>query len=264
MSRMLRLMDAGWASLQTKVASGSRDAALACLVRWLRRPDLSPSVATEANILAGKLHLHLENYNQARRYLAMASKLDPTQGRIYYLWGLAYEQDPHGCLRRAARRFRAAVQRDPQNGLYRAAYGRALVRCDQRSRGVWQLRKAATAAPGRMSVVGLVVDGLLEARRFTLARRIVQHARFLNPRNPELIGLERRVRFEWAQCLQRRTTRQRQEAELATEGGRVVLPFIRVSRPESTGKKQTGKVRYDVFSFPQPHFPHLRVRRVDG
>lgn len=263
MSRMLRLMDAGWASIRSMATHGCRHTALARLDRWLSRPDLPASIAVEANTLTGELYLQSECYPEARRHLARAARLDPTQARIHYLWGLAHEQDPHGCHHRAARRFRAALQREPNHTLYRAAYGRALVRCKQIRRGVRHLRTAAAAKPGDVSVVRLAVTGLLEARRFTLARRVLYRARFLNPRNSELKTLSCRLSFEWIQHRQRRTTRHRQEAEFAKEGGRVVLPFIRVNRPISQ-VWLAGKTRRDVVSLPQPHSPRLGVRRVDG
>jgi hypothetical protein len=80
----------------------------------------------------------------------------------------------------------------------------------------------------------------------------------------ELRTLVERVRFASArrdQRGERGTTRKGQEAKLAREGARVVLPFIRVSTETKPRKGEI--VRRDVVSLPRPHFPRLRSRNAD-
>ena len=71
------------------------------------------------------------------------------------------------------------------------------------------------------------------------------------------------LRFETARHEQGRATRHRHGAEFAMDGGRVVLPFVRVARADQK-PAQVGTTRRDVVSLPQPHFPRLRVGRADG
>lgn len=261
MSRMLSLMDAGWASVRSSATHGRRTDTLAQIVRWLARPDVPPVVAAEAHRLAGELLIDAERYAEARRHLKAAAALVPTHAPTFYLWGLAHELDPHGCDRRAALRFRAACRLDPKNALYRAAFGRAAVRCDRVNFGVRELLAAAAAAPCDLPVLRVAIDGLLEAGRFAAARRIVNTARFLRPADRGVTAIGQRVSFEQARHEQGRTTRHRQGADLARDGGRVVLPFVRVTRTEAV--PGAGAVRRDVVSLPKPHLPHLRVGRAD-
>ena len=268
MSRMLTLIQAGWASIRSSVAQGRRTDALTRLKRLLVRPDVPASVAADAHRLAGELLTDAERYPEARRHLRAAAALEPNCARTYYLWARAQERDPLGCDRRAALGYRKASRLDPACALYRAAFGRSAVRCDCVKTGIRELLAAADAAPGDLEVIRVVVEGLLEADRPGTARRVLNRSSFLcRGAAPvrELRLLSERVRFARAQREQRGergTTRHGQEAEFAREGGRVVLPFVRVA---TEGAKRPGEsVRRDVISFPRPHFPRLGSRKADG
>jgi hypothetical protein len=270
MSRTLTLIGAGWASVRSSAAHGRRTDTLNRLRSLLARPDLPTSVACEAHRLAGELLVEAERYPKARRHLRLAAGIAPTQAQTFYLWGLAHERDPHGCDRLAAKQFRKASELEPGNSTYRAAFGRAAVRCDRLKRGVRELLTAAVAAPGDVAVIRVVTEGLIEAGRLDAARRVLNKARFLCfgiAKDRELVDLWERVRFETARCVQRETTRHRQDAEFATDGGRVVLPFVRLAKETRTGTKSESdsseSTRRDVVSMPRPHFPRLRVRRAD-
>jgi len=132
--------------------------------------------------------------------------------------------------------------------------------------GVRELLAAADAAPGDLAVLRVAIDGLLEADRLQPARRLVIRASFLCrdvARMRELRALDERVRFAAARREQRGergTTRHRQDAEHARDGGRVVLPFIRIARATTSNG---SAVRRDVVSIPRPHFPRLRSRKAD-
>ena len=268
MSRMLTLNDAGWELVRTSAAHGRRADALNRVTRLLARPDLSASVAAEANRLAGELLIDAERYSDARRHLSAAAALEPRCARGFYLWGLAHERDPHGCDRRAAARFRRASELEPQNHPYRAAFGRAAVRCDALKTGVRELLAAADAAPGDAAVIRVAAEGLIEAGKYRTARRVLTRARFLCPGDCDLAALWQRVRFEAARSDQeqtrgqRGTTRHEQDAELARDGGRVVLPFVRIA-DGGAERREVGTTRLDFVSFPKPHFPRLMSRNAD-
>ena len=267
MSRMLTLLDAGWTSIRFSVAQGRRTDALNRLTRLLARPDVPTPVAADAHRLAGELLTDAERYSEARRHLRAAAALEPTHARTFYLWGLACERDPLGDDRRAALRFRMANKLDPGNALYQAAFGRAAVRCDAVKTGVRELLAAADASPGDLAVVRVAIEGLLEAGKLDAAGRVLNAARFRcrdGVKERELAALAEQVRFEAArrdQREKREATRQRQDAELARDGGRVVLPFIRIATKSASGGDKRD--RRDALSMPRPHFPRLRPRKAE-
>jgi Flp pilus assembly protein TadD len=256
---MLTLLESGWAFARALARAGRRTDALALLGRLLGRPDLPAAVAADARRLAGELELEAERYAAARRHLRAAAALEPTHAGTHYRLGLAYERDPHGDDRRAAARFKKASDLEPANPLYRAAFGRAAVRCDAVKTGVRALLVAADAAPGNVPMLRVVVGGLIEAGKPAAARKVVEQARFLCPENRELHAIRERVRFEVARQRQQ-NERSKQDAPFATEGEFVLLPFVRVvggpDRP-ATG----GVIRRDPGSKPRPHIARLRADR---
>jgi len=267
MSRMLTLIQAGWSSIRFLAAQGRRTDALSRLPRLLSRQDVPTPIAADAHRLAGELLTDAEQYTNARRHLRAAAALEPLHARTYYLWALAHERDPNGCDRRAALRFRKAASLEPANGLYRACSGRAAVRCDRIKWGVCELLQAADRAPGDLAVIRVVVDGLLEADRLGTARRVLNRVAFVCRDIGSVRGLKflnERIQFAIArrgQRGERGTTRHGQDANFARDGGRVVLPFIRVAT--ETPARTAERVRRDVLSLPRPHFPRLRSRRAD-
>jgi len=275
MSRMLTLIDAGWESIRASVARGRRYDAIDRATTLLARPDLPAAVAFEAHQLVGELHTEAERYTNARRHLRAAAALEPTVARTFYLWGIAFEQDPHGCDRRATLRFRRACELEPENTVYRAAFGRAAVRCGRSKFGVRTLLAAVETAPDDIPTLRIVTDGLLEAGKLNAARRVLVKARFLNPTSRQLAACWDRMRFEETRKQQRllyaqqKTTRHGQDAENAKDGGRVVLPFVRLVGMSEAGEDSgnqtsgTGSMRRDVVSLPKPHFPRLLGRKAD-
>jgi hypothetical protein len=267
MSRMLTLIQAGWSSIRFSAAQGRRKDALAQLARLLSRQDVPTPIAADAHRLAGELFTDAEQYSNARRHLRAAAALEPLHARTFYLWALAHERDPHGCDRRAALGFCKAASLEPTYALYRACFGRAAVRCDKTKRGVRELLQASDKAPGDLAVIRVVVDGLLEADRPGTARRVLNRAGFLcrdSARARELRSLNERGQFAIVrrdQRGERGTTRHGQDAEFARDGGRVVLPFIRVAA--ETPAQNGEHMRRDVLSLPRPHFPRLLSRKAD-
>lgn len=261
MSRTLTLLDSGWVCARALARAGRRTDALALLGRLLSRPDLPAAVAADARRLAGELELEGERYGAARRHLRAAAAAEPGHAGTHYKLGLAHERGPHGDDRRAAARFKKASDLEPANPLYRAAFGRAAVRCDAVRTGVRALLAAAGAAAGNVPVLRVVVGGLLEAGKPAAARRVVEQARFLCPENRELTAIRERVRFEVARRRQQ-NERRKQDAPFATDGEFVLLPFVRVvggsGRPTPA-----GTIRFDRGSQPRPHLARVRAPRAD-
>jgi Flp pilus assembly protein TadD len=258
MSRTLTILHSGWASARALARGGRRAHALAVIEQLLSRPDVPAPIAADARRLAGELELYRERYAAARRHLRAAAALEPTHAETHYRLGLAHERDPHGDDRLAAVRFKKASKLEPDNPLYRAAFGRAAVRCDRVKAGVRALLAAADAAPGDTPVLRVVVGGLLEAGKPGAARRVVDRARFLCPANRELDAIREQVRFENARRRQQ-NERSKQDAPFATEGEFVLLPFVRVVG--GSGRAKAGVIRRDRVSMPRPHL--ARLHRAD-
>ena len=262
MSKTLALVHAGWDAARALARSGRRSAAVAQLRRLVALPGVPSPVLADARRLAGELLTDAGKYKEARRHLRAAAELEPTHARTHHLLGLAWERDPDGCDRRAAIRFKKAVACEPGNALYRAALGRAAVRCGKVRRGVRELIAAADQTPGDVAVVRVVVGGLTEAGRLKTARRVLLAARFLRPQCGEVAGLWNRLQFEAARVGQE-DHRRKDAAGSAREGGVVLLPFLRiagVSRKPAGGRPTT---RRDVISLPRPHLARRRLHRAD-
>lgn len=262
MSRTLTLIHAGWGTIRALARSGRRRDALNHIGRLLACPDLPQAVAADAHRLAAELLIDAEDYTRARRHLRAAILIQPAHPHSHYLLGQAFEQDPNGDDRRAACWYKKAVNLEPTNPLYRAAFGRAAVRADRPICGTRNLLVAADASPDNVAVLRIVVDGLLEAGRTTDARRVLVKARFLRPADRTVSGLWERVRFETAR-LGQQAARSTQDAAIAMDGESSVIPFVRVV---GAGSHQgpSSTIRWDSYSKPRPHVARFRSARSDG
>jgi hypothetical protein len=274
MSTTLTLIDAGWNIVQILAARGQKADALAQLIRLLARPDVPPSLAVEGHRLAGELALELEKYATARRHLNIAATQEPNNAGTQYTMGRAWEEDPDGCDRRAAICYKKAVGLDETNPQYRVSFGRAAARCGKIKLGTREMLAAVDAAKSDLEVIRVAVSGLLEVGKVNTARKVIAQSRFLCPGNAELAFLWEQMKFESARLMQKtgENTRHAQDAHIATEGGRVVLPFVRpvnVNENEPSGNNGSrngsgrGTVRRDTASFPRPHIARLRARKAD-
>ncbi len=273
MSRTLTLVGAGWESVRATAERGQRADALSRLTRLLARPDVPAARAAEGHRFAGELALGLGRHATARRHLRAAAALEPAHAGTHHLAGRAWEEDPDGCDRKAAIRYRTAAKLDAANPLYRAAFGRAAARCGKVKFGCREMLAATEQVPGDAAVVRVVVNGLLEVGRAAAARQVLLTARFLRPGNTELAALWERVRFETARQAQRKTgkatktrenARYAQDAQFATDGDRATLPFVRLAHDTGPSKGgEDGAVRRDAASFPRPHLARLRARKAD-
>ncbi|AWM37827.1 hypothetical protein GobsT_41430 [Gemmata obscuriglobus] len=269
MSRTLTLIQTGWESIRATATSGRKTDALAQLDRLLARPDVPADILRDGSKLAAELALDGGRFVAARRHLKTVLALDASDARACYLTGRAWEEDPDGCDRRAMLAYRKATLLDGTNATFRAAFGRAAVRCGKVKCGAREMRAAADQTPGNIEVIRVVVRGLLEANRPSAARKVLERASFLNPGGAELTSLFGRVRFETARQAQRQAekaseyTRHAQDAQFARDGDRVLLPFVRIAGGIGP-KRDDVAVRTDVVSFPRPHFARLRSGKADG
>lgn len=262
MSRTLTLIHAAWESTQRLIRCGRRRDGLDQVRKLLSLADIPGEIAAEAHRLAGELLIEQERYGESRRHLRASAALNDSSSRTHYLLGLAFERDPRGDDLRAARRFRKASRLEPANAMYRAAFGRAAVRCDRVKTGVRELIAAGESAEG-IAVLRIVVDGLIEADRAPEALRVLDKVRFRLAKLPSLSTLRERVRFEMARTGQRRLS-SRQDALLARDGAFALLPFIRIANAKEGGKPASaGTIRLDTISFPRPHLARTGSSNAD-
>lgn len=262
MSRTLTLIQAAWESACRLARCGRRIDALARIRKILALADVPADIAAAAHRLAGESLLDLGRYRPARRQLRAALQLEEV-ARTHYLLGLAFEQDPQGDDQRAAMRFRSAMRLEPSNALYRAAFGRAAVRCNRVKTGVKELLNAADAATDDIAAIQVVIEGLIEADKPSDAHRVLNKARFLLSKCTQFPVLMGRVRFEMARQGQREL-RSRQEAPLAREGAIGLLPFLRIANREEGGTPAgAGTIRCDTISFPRPHLAGFIRSKAD-
>ena len=172
---------------------------------------------------------------------------------IQYELGRAFENDPYGCDRRAAKRYRKACQLNANEPIYRASLGRAMVRIRELTSGVNVLTRAAKSAPTDLAVLEIVADGLREAGRTDLAFNLLSQARFLAPANSDIERLWSRAKYDLAV--------ERQRCGIANRtprpaDGQTVLK-LRVAATEQ------GQVRRDVGSHPTAHLGRLRAYNSD-
>jgi Flp pilus assembly protein TadD len=273
MSRTLALLEAGWDAVRRMAERGQRNGALQRLTQLLARPDVPAARAAEWRRFAGTLGLAVGKYGAARKHLKAALRLEGTDGTTWHLLGRAWEEDPDGCDRRAAACYKKATVFGSEP-LYRVSLGRAAARCGKVSFGTREMLAAVEAAPSDLAVVRVAVCGLLEVGKTAEARRVVVACRFVTPADTELAALFERVKFETARLDQRaqakrtrENARYAQDAQFATEGDRVTLPFLRVA--DGTDSSPAGRsmaggtVRRDAASFPRPHLARLALRKAD-
>lgn len=253
MSRMLLFSHAAaWSAARAHADAGRATEALAKIATVLSCPDLPVADAIAANQLAGELHLKSGRFAKARRHLLAASKLDPANATLHHLLGIAFQDDPYGCDLRAARRFRKACELAPENAIFRASYGLALVRVNRVKSGIEHLEVAAKLAPTDATVLGTVVAGYREADLPRRGLKVVSHARFIAPEDATIRRLWDRVRFDVAQAEQRQSSPEKRRGTLK------FLPFLRVNST-SSGTGTGGVVRRDLGTRPTPHLNRLRA-----
>jgi Flp pilus assembly protein TadD len=248
MSMTLPFLSAAWSAARAALAAGDKLTALKRVAPVLANPDCPPVLERSARRLAARALTGLERYAAARRHLRAVCRLAPLDATAQYDLGLAFEADPYGCDRRAAVRFRRAVGLRPTDGRFRAALGRALVRCGKPNAGVRELVAAAAVSPSDSHVLKVVVDGLTAAGKVRAAQRLLDRAAFLAPASTEVRRLRQQVRL----TLSARAVR-RPEMELPA-----MLRFVPAGRPL---RIYGAEVRQDAGSRQGPHFARLSLHR---
>ena len=246
MSRMLTFafVDTALATARALAAAGRRAEALTRLDAALG-PIGGTDAAADAHRFAAELHRAAGRFVKARRHLRAALAVRPHDPALHHDLGLAFADDPYGCDRRAAARFRAAAAYAPKNATYRAAYGLALVRLDKVKAGVRELEAAVELAPTDEAVLNVALTAAREADKPRLALTWLSRAVFLASADAGLRQLRDRAKFDAARVEQESRSR---------IGRRPTVPFIRLA-------VEGGTVRRDTGSRSAPHLNRLRAFR---
>lgn len=251
MSRMLSLFDAGYSAAMALARAGRTTAARSALDAILGGP-VSPADAGKARRTAAELAVRAGKYRTARRHLWAAARLSPEAADVHHALGRAFEDDPFGCDRRAARHYQKAVELDASTPVYKASLGRAMVRINELRSGVKVLRRAAETAPTDPDVLQIVAEGLREAGQSDVAFRVLSKARFLAPGDAGIRDLWVRAKFDLARQGQvaNREADERQDRE--------VIPM-----PKLFGTTAVQRTRTDHNTRPAAHVGRFRAFRTD-
>jgi Flp pilus assembly protein TadD len=249
MSRMLSLLDAGLATAAHQYRTGRTTRAAATLAQ-LRGGAGGSAAGVKVLRAAAAVAAAAERYRRARKLLTEAIALAPADAGLWFEMGRAYEDDPHGDDRKAARRYKKAAQLNANEPKYKAALGRAMVRINEVGNGVRVLCRAAAAAPTDAEVLGVVAEGLREAGRAELAFSLLSKARFLAPADRGIEHLWTRAKFDMLAERQHGTRGKTTPAS---------IPMLRVFNAEPIPQK----ARTDRHHAPAPHIARLRAFRSD-
>jgi Flp pilus assembly protein TadD len=245
---MLSLLDGGLAAAAHHYLTG-RTAHATATLNQLRGGTDTPAEGVRVLRAAAGVAIGQEKYRRARRLLCEAIALAPADAGLWFEMGRAFEDDPHGCDRKAARRYKKAAQLNANEPKYKAALGRAMVHINEVGSGVRVMCRAADAAPTDPDVLGVVAEGLREAGRAELAFKLLSKARFLAPTDRGIEHLWARAKFDML-------------AERQKGGPRAMptaIPMLRVYHDVPA----QANTRIDRGHSPAPHIARLRAFRSD-
>jgi tetratricopeptide (TPR) repeat protein len=214
-----------------------------------RRVD--PEVAKETQVCLAEVYLKRCRYKKARRHLTAALAHEPNNAHYHYLIATALAGDEQGDEQKALDHFRKSLQLEPDHPRRLSEFGYLALWLGQVEEGLGCLCRAVELAPNDPVIVHRLVDGLQQEERHEEARRVLQAARFRNPRDERFRKLWHDFQF---QQLRREQTRERSRSEMESgeNEGPTVLAFV---RPQATNFRiggQRKQIRQDAPSPPPP------------
>ena len=198
------LADSAEATARFFLDRGQPVKALALTRRLLARPEAVGVTAARWHRLAATALVTMSRFAAARSHLHKAYRADVTDAETAYRLAVRFETDDDGSPDRAATWFRRAVRGNATNARYLAAYARAACRIGKREPGIKAATRAVALAPGDAAVLSVVVEACRRAGRVDLAKRWIDRARFVAPRDKAVTKLWDRVRYDLASEGQRR------------------------------------------------------------
>ena len=253
MSKMLTLTGDGL-TVAARLFDLGQSTRAAGVLATLESGTETPADRVKVLRAAAQVALTQERFRKARKLLREAIALAPADAALWHDLGRAYEDDPHGSDRQAARRYKKATTLNADDPKHRAALGRAMVRINETTSGVKVLLRAAAAAPADAEVLGVVVEGLREAGRAEDAFRLLSKARFLAPADTRIERLWNRARFD--------LLAEEQRGNAAPPAPRVI-PMLRVFSDAPQKAPERNTARRDYGHTPTSHIARLRAFRGD-
>lgn len=235
---------------------GRNHDALRYLGRLAGFRDLEPEVAERTQISLAEIYLARRHFHKARRHLTAALSHQPNNARYHYLMAVAWAADEKGDRRRAADHYRQSLRLDPEQPLCLSEFGLLALEIGQTEEGFECLFRAVELAPDDPTVVGRLVEGLVQEDRVAEARQALQAALFRNGRDARFRKLWNDFQFQQLQQQQHRG-RYAQEAGDAEDKGPTLLPFVRVVAEAGSAPGRAKILRCDP---PAPTSPPHKAR----
>jgi tetratricopeptide (TPR) repeat protein len=232
---------------------GRKQDALDVLNKLTEFRRLESEVARETQACLAEILLDQRRYQKARRHLTAALALQPNNAHYHHMMATALAEDDHGDEHRGMDHFRKSLQLAPNNPGCLSEFGLLALWVGHTEEGLGCLCRAVELAPYDPEIVSRLVEGLQQENRDDEARKVLQAARFRNPRDG-------RFRQLW-QEFQFRQLRRQQQSQRWQSGpksgalpGPTLLPFVRSETPAKTVGVNLKVVRQDEAAPPPP--PH--------
>jgi len=203
-------------------------------VRILRRlldtPELSPTLAAEANQLLASVHYEHHNYAQMRRAAERALQTNPDNAEAHFLLAEAAAKDEL-CLEPAValEHYGKAAELAPDDVEKQSAYALQLVRSEKATAGVAVMEKAYSLHSGDPRVVSDFAQTLIEADRPDDAELLVLQACDRHGDDRRFSRLRQTVR----QRIWHRRVTEAGDRSSRRDGPRATVPFRSFDGPDS-------------------------------
>ena len=239
MSRSLSFSCFAWSRAKLKADAGLPDAPryLKHVIAMASLPDTELAKAHQS---LATIHFQQGHYQDARRAVRTAIRLQPDCLEFSMLLARAWEEDPFGSDQHAARYYRKVTLLDPTHAIAWASLARSAFRTGRTQLADKALRRALKLGLSDVRVVSIVVDALRESGRLKTALAITTRAQFQNPHSLALADQVNRIRYEIARRKQRISKGQHCSDHL--------LPFVRIVGTD--GERRV--IRRDEGETPRP------------
>ena len=260
MSMTLNLVDRLLARGRHFQQLGRDHDAIDTLGRLSQFASLPAEVAEETQARLAEIHLRCNRPRKARRHLTAALVHQPTNARYHLLMARAVEADRRGDPDRALEHYRRSLEIDPDQPDCLSECGLLATRQGQSGEGLNNLRRAVELDSDNPELLQRLVKGYCILRRPEEARAALRIALFRHARDARYQKLWNDFQFEQL----RRQQETDNLARCGTDGSDaepIVLPFVRLARPETQGKGSATIIRVDGPETPRPPH-HPRISRL--